>query len=631
MASGFPTDLKELVRSRTNLVDLIGERVALQPQRGGREFKGLCPFHDDHNPSLTISPERQSYKCWSCGAGGDCFTFVMETDKVGFREALEMLAQRANVEIPKTYQGGSPETRDRRQLAYEILAWAENEFHTSLLKSPEAAPAREYLAGRGFTMETIGRFRLGYHPQGWDWLINRARAKRYTPAQLFAARLVRERRDGNGYYDDFIDRVLFPIRDPRGRTIAFGGRILPGDTRTDVGKYLNSPESELFRKSEILFGFDAAREGMRRTGTAIVVEGYTDCILAHQHGLNHSVAVMGTALTEAHVVLLKRFVRKVVMLLDSDRAGRDATLRSLPALLAQEVDLRVLSLPSGLDPADYLQQFGADALREQIDGATEAWEYKLRLSMEQYGLDSIDARQRVLDEMLELISHEPRLSGTARENLMLSTLAQRCLLDERAVRQRLRDVRQKRRGKVAAPHFAGGSSDNAAPAKPLVDPKNRDDLLESELLQILFVAPELVDTVRQEVGPGEFRNAHLRELLHLCYDLAEAGEPPSFERVIASLEDAEFKRLAVTIDDWSREREISRKLQDASLGHGPGGQPKFLESVLRHFKQRRELEGYELLKSKVAQQSAHAGGLDDDARRLLQQSMQVHRKRTAWK
>lgn len=634
VASGFPTDFKELVRSRTNLVDLIAERVALQPRRGGREFVGLCPFHDDHNPSLTVSPERQSYKCWSCGAGGDCYTFVMETDKIGFREALEMLAQRANVEIPKTYRAASPELRDQRQLACEILAWAENEFHTCLLKSPEAAAAREYLAGRGFTMETIGRFRLGYHPAQREWLQQRARGK-FTPAQLLQAGLVTEPREQTHYQgrtaliDRFINRVVFPIRDGRGRTVAFGGRILPGHPNPDAPKYWNSLESELFRKSQILFGFDIAREGMRRSETAVVVEGYTDCILAHQHGLNNAVAVMGTALTEAHVVQLKRFVRRVVLLLDSDAAGERATLRSLPTLLAHEVDLRILTLPSGLDPADFLQQFGADALREQLDDAVEAWEHKLRLSVGQYGLDSIDARHRVLDDMLELISHDPRLAGTARENLILNTLAQRCLLDERSVRQRLKGIRQKRAGKAVS--VAAGAPQGNGAAPPLLNPKSRDDLLEAELLEIVFAAPETVETIRREVGPDDFRNEHLRKLLQICFDLAEAGETPSFEHVTSALEDRDLKRLAVMIDGASREKKIPQKLQDAVPGTGPGGRPGFLDAALRHLKQRRELEGYEVLKGRMAQQLSPAGGLDEDARRLLQQSMQVHKKRTAWK
>jgi len=351
-------DFKERVRSQTDLVGLIGESVALQAVRGGRDFIGLCPFHDDHTPSFHVYPDRQYYRCWACNEGGDCYSFVMKRERLEFREALEMLARRANLEMPKSFRQSSVEPSEKAT-SNDALAWAEREFHECLLTAPFAAKARDYLASRGFTAETIKRFRLGYHPDNWEWLLGRAgrgvSGKRFTPEQLLAAGLAMKRKDGVSYFDCFEDRVMFPIHDNKGAPVGFGGRVLPGASDAAGGKYINSNESPVFAKSRMLFAFHHAREAIVKAETAVVMEGYTDCIMAHQCGLPNAVASLGTALTEQQVALLKRFARKVVLVFDSDEAGQKATERALTKFLAQEVDLRILTLDGSgakTDPAD---------------------------------------------------------------------------------------------------------------------------------------------------------------------------------------------------------------------------------------------------------------------------------------
>jgi DNA primase len=359
--SGLPSDIKELVRSRTDLIALVGESVALHSQRGGRMFKALCPFHDDHNPSMEVNPERQTYRCWVCNKGGDCFSWVMEYEGVGFREALVSLANRAGVEIPK-YQGHrdeGPTVNDKSSL-YEVMAWAETEFHRFLLNAAQAERAREYLRSRHFSKATIEEYRLGYHPDSWEWIQERARNK-FSQEQLLAARLIQERDKGNGYYDLFLDRVLFPIQDERGRCVAFGGRQLPDSKYNSGGKYFNSPEGILFHKSKLIFGLNKARDAIRKTGTAVVMEGYVDCIKAHQAGVLNAVATLGTALTEQHVAFLKRLAERVVLVYDGDDAGQKAAVKAVEKFLAQDVDLRVLTLPENLDPDEFLDAHGTDA------------------------------------------------------------------------------------------------------------------------------------------------------------------------------------------------------------------------------------------------------------------------------
>ena len=273
LAGGSSDEFKELVRSRTDIVRLISETVSLHPH--GRVFKGLCPFHDDHKPSFDVNPERQTYKCWSCQEGGDCFSFVMKQDGLNFRETLEMLASRAGLEMPATLRRGPGDSPEKPHL-YDVLGWAENEFHQCLLSTAIAERARNYLQSRGFSNAMISKFKLGFHPESWDWLLQRAKG-RFDVELLVKASLAKEREGRSGYYDQFVDRVMFPIHDERGRTVAFGGRILPDSTCKPDAKYLNSSETPVFSKSRTCYALDIARDAIKKTGTVLVMEGYADC------------------------------------------------------------------------------------------------------------------------------------------------------------------------------------------------------------------------------------------------------------------------------------------------------------------------------------------------------------------
>ncbi|MBI5759294.1 MAG: DNA primase, partial [Planctomycetales bacterium] len=455
MSRALSDDFKEQVRSQTDLVGLIGESVALQAVRGGRDFIGLCPFHDDHTPSFHVYPDRQYYRCWACNEGGDCFSFVMKRERLEFREALEMLARRANLEMPKSFRQSSVEPSEKAT-SNDALAWAEREFHECLLTAPFAAKARDYLASRGFTAETIQRFRLGYHPDNWEWLLGRAgrgvSGKRFTAEQLVAAGLAMKHKERAGFFDCFVDRVMFPIHDNKGAPVGFGGRVLPGAADAEGRKYINSNESPVFAKSRMLFAFHHARESIVKAETAVVMEGYTDCIMAHQCGMPNAVATLGTALTDQQVALLKRFARKVVLVYDSDEAGQRATERALTKFLSQEVDLRILTLNGAgakVDPADYLLQNGGDSFAQLVGDAVEAWEHKLRITVERYGLDSIDSRHRVLKEMLEVLAQVSRsvmstgADWQVRENVILGKLTHRLGLSEHTVREQLQTLRKK--------------------------------------------------------------------------------------------------------------------------------------------------------------------------------------------
>ena len=651
-------DFKELVRSRTDLVALVGESVALTPGRGGAEFKCLCPFHPDTNPSLVVYPDRQTFRCWACSTGGDCFTWVMEFDKVEFRDALETLAKRAGLEMP-TFTGHRPqENAVAKTDVLDVLTWAENEFHRCLLDSQMAAPARDYLKERGFTDETIARFKLGFAPNDGQWLIARGRGK-VSLEPMETARLIKKSDEGTGYYQFFRNRVLFPIRSDKGRCVSFGGRVLPQFAQPGVGKYINGPESDVYSKSNLLFGFDAAREGIRKAQTAVIVEGYTDVLISHQFEVTNVVGVCGTALTQAHVDRLKRFAQRIVLLFDGDQAGQDAAEKALANYLSENIDLRVLVLPDDQDPDEFLFAHGADEYRRQIDGAAEAWDFKLQTEINRHGLQSIDARHRVLTSMLDLLAKVPKLRGSAKEDVILNRLAGRTLLSEQIVRQRLVEARSTAQsGTLPNGNRAGAGSPQRGPDstsrtmsaptsavghKSLrVDgaPANRSlcffdqalskgDLMECELLEIIFTDPSTLDVIRREIGDEDFYNEQTRAVLQVCFDLMDHDETPTFERINAVIEDVTLKGLIVWIDQQARKKEIANKLKDNSMSPSGATAPHTLTLALEPIRSRRAEQQHQRNIGRLAQHPDARAGLNPTAKAMLEQVTAFRQKRAA--
>jgi len=635
VAGGSPSEFKEQVRSQTDLVSLVGETVSLTARGGRGDHVGLCPFHDDHNPSMHVYADRQTYRCWVCDAGGDCFSWVMHFEHVEFREALEQLAARAHLEVPRRRGPAGPD-RDQKSRLYEVLGWAEEQFHRFLLDDPSAARAREYISDqRHLGPEVVSKFRVGFHPPVWDWLQVRAQG-RYRGSELEAAGLVRQRQDGSGLRDDFVDRVLFPIHDLRGRTVGFGGRILPDHAYADAPKYLNSSENPVFSKKSLLYGLGMSRDGIRREKSAVVVEGYTDCVTAHQYGVDHVVGTLGTALTDEHVTALKRLSEKVVLVYDGDQAGQQAAERALPRFLAQDVDLRVLTLPESLDPAEFLERHGESAFRELCEQAPEALDFKWQASMARIGTATVDARQRLLAEMLELIVTAPRLAGTPREAVILGLVSQRLGIAETELRSALKkqrnllqnqQQRQPDRAADSAPDGVARRVDAGPERGGVADGDQRSigsttrvERAERELIEILLSSPELIERIHEQVRAEEIRDGFLRRLLDVCYQIHDNGDLPTFERVAASTEDPELKRLLVKIDEEARLKETSLRLNDSEFD--------LVEETIQVLKWRRERETFESERSGRAGGDESTGGLDDEDKARLRRAFEHHQKRT---
>jgi DNA primase len=549
---------KSAIKDRNDIVALAGEYLSLR--RVGNKYKALCPWHADHNPSLELNPERQSFKCWVCGVGGDVFDFVKNIERVEFPEAFRMLAERAGVALEMPGLAGAAPRGPSKTELYEVNAWAEEIFVRELSVSPTA---QDYLDHRGLTRQSIERFRLGYAPEERGWLLAQARRKRYSLDLLVEAGLALHPSEPTGsVYERFHGRLIFPIHDGLGRAIAFGGRILPdieeklASQKKNVAKYLNSPETLLFHKRTVLYAADLARAAAKEAGWVAVVEGYTDVIAAHQVGLTNFVGTLGTALGEDHLRALRRLSDRVVLVYDADVPGQSAADRALEFFLGSDLDLRVLTLPANLDPCEYLLDEGAEAFRALVDQAADPLTYLLARAAVLYDLSSAEGSRRAAEWILGLMSRIPathQLGMEVKQAKVLDTLSQRLRVPLDALNRLRRQMRRPAAGSTpgkfepAAP-ASGAAQKGADPSAAVVEIRQGElDRTDLELIQIVLGEPETIKWLLPRLSPPALKDAPLREILQVCYDLENEGETPSYENLMVRLDDPAIRSLAASL------------------------------------------------------------------------------------
>ncbi len=565
--------LTQQVKQASDIVAILGSYLTVYPAGGA--FKAICPFHNDTRPSLHIDPKWQNFKCWSCGKNGDVFTFVSEFEKITFIEARELLARRAGINLQ-----GSPVENQRRGQMLDAMKWAEATYKECLLDNPMGERARLYLAGRKLNGTTIRSFGLGFAPAAGDWLVRAANANRMDMELLREIGLVALRDEG-GYYDRFRDRVMFPIRDARGQTVGFGGRILPDSQFAERGpKYYNSSETPLFFKKELFYGLDVARNAGAKAGYLAVVEGYTDVMMAHQLGITNVVATMGTALNEAHVRQLRRFVPKVVLVFDADAGGVTGVDRALEIFVGCDVELAIATLPEGLDPFDLLVAQGAEPFQRALAETVNALDFKLSQLLAKTG-DSVDGAKRVVDAILSVMALSPETQGQAgqvKQELLITRLSQRLGLRQETVWARFAELRQaKKKEPTRTPQAVAHSVDapaleqhRAKPAKPI----------EKELIQILLAEPALIGEASTQIFPEQIEHPGLQQLLGGLYRLFGLGQAPTVDGL------REVVNHAALIE-WALEnQEIGRMAPDKRA---------WLKDVLARFRMDRK----ELVKKKL--------------------------------
>jgi len=510
-----------------DIIEVVGNYVALK--RRGKEMIGLCPFHEDSRPSLNVSASKQIFKCFACGAGGDVIKFLMLRERLSFPEAVQLLAKQAGVALPQ--RQGPPEQGFDRTKLEELNRWAAKFFRSMYEDEQAGLRARRYVAGRGISEQTAQRFGLGWAPASWDALKQAAERAGLTAAELVRVGLLIQREQG-GYYDRFRERLIFPVIDAIGRVIGFGGRTL-GD---DSAKYLNSPESELFEKSRALYGIHAAKDTIVKERTAVVVEGYTDCLMAQQFGITNVVATLGTALTAEHAKVLSRYADRIVLVFDSDEAGRKAAERAVEVFFDQRLEVRLVSLAEGQDPCDFLLQQGKDAFVELIGRATDAVAYKWQATLgELERADTVSGRKRAAEEFLTFVAQAlgRRSIDAISEGFLINHVAKLVGSSAEQVHQRVRQL-QRRFARTAQPKQA---PTQAAILDIYVNAQR-------EVLEVLLNRPELLPVASKVIkGPDDFADETQRAIGQRLWQCHQSQQTSTLAELLAGIESVELSSI----------------------------------------------------------------------------------------
>jgi DNA primase len=610
----IPEDTVREIRDRVDIVDLIGRYVDLR--KAGRNHKGLCPFHDEKTPSFNVNPDRQAFYCFGCQEGGSAFTFLMKHENLSFPEAVRALAHECGVEIPETAGGESGSSEplfEANRVAHQL--------YRDALASAEAAPAREYLEGRGLEAELIERFGIGYAPNRWDAVAG-ALAREQIPARVGETVGLLARRDSGGHYDRLRGRVVFPICDVRGRCVGFGGRAIFDDQEP---KYLNTPETPIFRKREALYGFPFALEGIRRADRVIVCEGYFDRIALHRAGLVEAVATCGTALTDGHGRELRRRTGQVVLLFDGDDAGQNAMEKALGTLLPAGLRVRAALLPPGDDPDSFLLDRGAPALATLVDKAPDALEVVIQRAL-RAGCSTPSEKSAAVGHVAPFIA---RIENPVERSAYTRRLALATDSDEGAVDAVVRGSVAKQRAVAARGQQGREHTDGAAGARPgspsgpiAAAPGRRpagSDGAErklAELAQLLFKKPNLVtcevqERIEQIVPDGSWKSI-LRHIMAAALEgQVDAAGAIDLLRVEEELDAEAGSRLhEIAVSELFEEMEMSPD--------------EILEDHLGWFTKQRRVAAGRDLRRKLSDPEADVDALLAERQRQLEEKRAAH-------
>jgi DNA primase len=547
MTGFFDQGVVNQVQQANDIADVISEHVNLVKK--GREMVGLCPFHDDHRPSMNVNATKQIFKCFACGAGGDVFKFVQMRESLSFSQAIERLAERAGIKLRPRTQDWRPKTEDSdvdpNRLA-KVNEWATKYFQENLHDEKKGKLARDYIAQRQITPDSVKKWRLGLAISSQDDLFKAATAKNIPVKLLEQAGLI-VGQAGSGFSDKFINRLMFPITDVTARVIGFGGRILEGEG----AKYINSPTTALFDKSNTLYGLEQARHKIVSSGTAVVVEGYTDVIMAHSKGCDNVVAALGTSFTSGQGRILRRYAKKVVLIFDSDTAGMEAANRALEICLAQHIDIALASVPEGKDPCDFLLAAGKERFEQLIDEAVDVFQFKWNRLTESFSRDeTLAGRKSAIEEFLQTVATSLWSGNLAaiERGLIVNRLSKIIGLDSKEINAELHK-RIGRAVRLHSPQAAKTTSYNVENQKV-----RSIDLGEGlfataqrEILEVLLNEPKLFEIVKQKITAEDFDVPVLRQTASILFETLSANPETPLAEILAGTESLEAGSLIVEL------------------------------------------------------------------------------------
>ena len=572
------------VKQQADIVRVVGEYVRLK--KSGQNFSGLCPFHSEKTPSFAVHPVKQIYHCFGCGVGGDVFKFVMEMEKISFPEAIRAVAEKCGIAVPQARERSPEERRENQQRTslVEMHREAAAFFAQQLNGTPEGRAAKAYLLDRGLDSDSMARFGIGFAPSGGEALLRVMKQKH--PEKVLEVSGLFSRDQSERLYDRFRRRVMFPIANESGKIVAFGGRAL-GD---DLPKYLNSPETPIYSKSNILYHLDRAKESLRQLDFAVLVEGYMDAIAVALAGVSNVVASCGTSLTEPQVKLLNRFTRRIIVNYDPDTAGQAATERSLSILLEQGVEVRVLALPGGKDPDSFIRAQGAAAYTKLLNEAPPYVDYLISRASKM-DLTSAEGKLRAVNFLMPYVQ---RIPDRILRSEWATRIAQQLRIEEPVLRESMRKAANERRSEVKArPELVGRAG------KPA----------ERRLVQMLIEAEEFRSQLAQEIRAGELhRGLETERILEALVGVCELGERPDAASLSMALEERDRRLLF-------------------EIAFETGGPPTWEEaqSCLAVLRRRRAEEELATVQRQIETQAAVAGS-SGELRRLLERKQELRRR-----
>ena len=535
------------VQQANDIVDVVSEHVSLK--RKGREMVGLCPFHDDHRPSMNVNPAKQIFKCFSCGAGGDVFKFVQMRENLTFPQAIERLAERANIKLEPIRRTRPAESQyseqvpdvDPNRLA-KANAWAAEHFAKNLQLETEGESTRDYLAQRAISPESIKAWRIGLALDSGDDLLKAAREKKAPLDLLQQAGLLTHNNQ-----DKFVNRLMFSITDVTGRLIAFGGRTLD----ESGAKYINSPTTALFDKSNCLFGLEQARHTIVSSGTAVVVEGYTDVIMAHQHGCTNVVATLGTSFTTGHARIMRRYAKRIVLVFDSDVAGLEAANRALEVCLSQRIDIKIASVPQGKDPCDFILDSGKEAFDKILADAVDVLQFKWDRLQDKFAKDdSLSGRKAALEEYLQAIAIGFSAGNISNVDtgLLVNRISTIVGLTGKQINREL-NTRITR-----AARSASYSTDDQKEV-PVADlGQGLFAAAQREILEILLNEPRFYKSIKGKIKADDFDVPLLQQTARILFDMLTTATDVPLGRVLASAESVELSKCITELAQIGEEK-----------------------------------------------------------------------------
>lgn len=537
----MPRDFSETVdavRERVNIVDVVSQHLALK--KAGKNYRALCPFHHEKTPSFMVSEEKQIFHCFGCGAGGDVFTFLMRYENLTFYDALTELAQRVGVTIPKG--GNRPEEEKKRDLFFQINQTAADYFHANLVSKKTGSAARDYLANRGIHQETIEEYRLGYAPPGWTNLASHFSERSIDLKMAQTLGLIIPRKQ-QGWYDQFRNRVIFPIMNTSGRTVGFGG----GAIDEAMPKYLNSAESAIYKKSQSIYGIQTASREIRQQDLALVVEGYFDLLTLHQSGFRNAVAPLGTALTQDQVRMMKRYTRNFILMFDPDEAGIRATFRALDPFMGEEIHPRTITLPQGHDPDSFVRELGPEALTKALEGAVPLMDALIEYTVKRGDLKTVAGKVEIGRAVLPVLK---KLRDPLERRLYAKSLSEQLGVREEDLfsgSEQRRGARQESDRREAGPKPQG-----AFPAS------------EEALVEVMLNHQRFIPAVFETGVIEDFESDELRQIARIVRDLFERKAGFSIGEVLNQISGEGLKsRVSLwAVSGRFREEDLQKAVED---------------------------------------------------------------------